>query len=466
MTSLPTKRWWRPGLVGVAPVVLAAVVGVGPPPPALAQIPHPTDITVTAPAPVSAEATVTVGDESDYRAALVSMSSDPGPHEILLGGDIVVDDGADPTYTGVGPLTIDGGGFTLDAAGANRALVVDSPQDAAVSMVDLTLRGGSASGDGGALLVASASPLGLADVTFTGNRATGSGGAVAVTGSVTVDRATFTANRADAGDGGAIVSTGTAASVSINASLFDSNEAVAGEGGALWAIDALPVATSTFVGNQASRGGAVALGGDSVIIDSTFSENRAVVRGGALLVNRPPLVHLIYVTMVGNAAPVAANVAGTDRTTSVLATVVAEPRGGGGNCDPATGSIRALQSYSDDATCGTDGWTVGAAGSVGLGPLQDNGGITPTMMPAPDSPLVDAIDPLEFWGGPTLGCATYDDQRGVSRPQDGNGEPPPPTVNPRPYGVPFDWCDIGAVEADARPRVPVSPVPLGPRFTG
>lgn len=466
MADLLGKRWRRPGLVAVVAAVVAAVVGVGPSPPARAELPRPGDTTVSVPAPAPAEATVTVGDEASYRAALASLSGEPGPNVIVLAADIVVDDGSDPTYTGDGPLTVDGGGFSLDAAGANRLLVVDSAQDAPVSITDLALSGGEAAGDGGALLVTSASPLGLTGVTFTGNRATGSGGAVAAAGSLTVASATFNANRADAGDGGAIVSTGQAASVSISASIFDSNEATAGEGGALWAIDAVPVAASTFLGNQASRGGAVVLGGDSVIINTTFTENQAAERGGALAVNRPPVVHLIYVTMVGNAAPVAANIDGTDRTSSIIATVVAEPEGGGGNCDPATGSLGALQSFTDDATCGTDGWAVGAAGSVGLGPLQDNGGPTPTMMPAPDSPLVDAINPLDYWGGPTLGCATYDDQRGVTRPQDGNGEPPPPTVNPRPYGVPFDWCDIGAVEADARPRTPVPPVALTPRFTG
>jgi hypothetical protein len=61
-----------------------------------------------------------------------------------------------------------------------------------------------------------------------------------------------------------------------------------------------------------------------------------------------------------------------------------------------------------------------------LGPLQANGGLTPTMLPAPTSPAVD-----QGGGGTTI------DQRGVVRPIDF------PSIANAPGG---DGSDIGAVE--------------------
>jgi hypothetical protein len=59
-----------------------------------------------------------------------------------------------------------------------------------------------------------------------------------------------------------------------------------------------------------------------------------------------------------------------------------------------------------------------------LGPLQDNGGPTLTFAPLAGSPAVDQGSPA--------GCPATD-QRGVSRPRDGDG-------------VGGARCDIGAVE--------------------
>ena len=59
-----------------------------------------------------------------------------------------------------------------------------------------------------------------------------------------------------------------------------------------------------------------------------------------------------------------------------------------------------------------------------LGPLTDNGGLTPTHLPLPGSPVIDTA----------CACAQFD-QRGLARPIDGDGA-----------GVAF--CDIGAVEVE------------------
>jgi CSLREA domain-containing protein len=75
---------------------------------------------------------------------------------------------------------------------------------------------------------------------------------------------------------------------------------------------------------------------------------------------------------------------------------------------------------ADDSSCG---FTVVAA-NLGLGPLADNGGPTRTHLPLAGSPLIDA--------GATPDCSAAD-QRGVPRPQDGDG-------------VAGAACDLGAVE--------------------
>ena len=73
------------------------------------------------------------------------------------------------------------------------------------------------------------------------------------------------------------------------------------------------------------------------------------------------------------------------------------------------------------------------------GPLGDNGGPTPTQALGPGSPAIDAAEPN--------GCPEGD-QRGVSRPADGNGD-----------GIAV--CDIGAYEV----VLPATPPPQPPTST-
>ena len=61
-----------------------------------------------------------------------------------------------------------------------------------------------------------------------------------------------------------------------------------------------------------------------------------------------------------------------------------------------------------------------------LGPLADNGGPTLTHLPSASSPAIDAAD--------NAACSPTD-QRGYSRPVDGNNPPDG-----------FSDCDIGSVE--------------------
>ena len=77
---------------------------------------------------------------------------------------------------------------------------------------------------------------------------------------------------------------------------------------------------------------------------------------------------------------------------------------------------------------------------LGLGDIQLNPpGTTPTMLPAPNAPPVDKIEPANCLDGFPLDghdpMPLRVDQRGVERPQS------PPGVSP-------ERCDIGAVEVE------------------
>ena len=84
-----------------------------------------------------------------------------------------------------------------------------------------------------------------------------------------------------------------------------------------------------------------------------------------------------------------------------------------------------ISNFSGDGSCETSPELRGLISDPMLGPLTDNGGLTPTHLPLPGSPVID--------NGFDDTCADFD-QPGLARPIDGDGE----------QGA---RCDIGAVEA-------------------
>lgn len=133
-------------------------------------------------------------------------------------------------------------------------------------------------------------------------------------------------------------------------------------------------------------------------------------------------------TIAGNTATLPSGVGGIDNNNDPLLkvqnTIIAGNTGnGGGNCEFALpGSLG--NNISSDTSC-----ALAAAGDLNstdplLGSLQDNGGPTLTHALLPGSPALDAGN---------NGACLPDDQRGVARPVDGNGD----TIAD---------CDIGSVE--------------------
>ena len=68
--------------------------------------------------------------------------------------------------------------------------------------------------------------------------------------------------------------------------------------------------------------------------------------------------------------------------------------------------------------------TVEVDGPDPLGPLTGSDAFEVNMQPNPGSPLIDAIPPGTPYSGPQVTCSTFPDQRGLARPQEGDGVEP------------------------------------------
>jgi CSLREA domain-containing protein len=230
--------------------------------------------------------------------------------------------------------------------------------------------------DGGAILQHVAATLRLVHVVITGNHAHTSGGAVSFQGALTVQNSVLKNNDAE-NNGGAIRSYG---DVTVIGSTLSGNSA--GAGGAINPNLAVTVKNSTIEGNTGGGGGISGGSGPVTIVNSTLANNGTFnITGDATLQN------------------------------SILAT----PSSG----DDCSGTIAATNSLIDD----TNDCTITGTGNVTdqpakLGPLQNNGGPTPTMALLPGSPARNAGD---------QGTCLLRDQRGVRRTQGSS-------------------CDIGAYE--------------------
>lgn len=366
--------------------------------------------------PAGAAATAT------SEAALRAAFTNPDATSVEIGADVRLTDCAAGALIRESstPLTIQGHGHVIEQACLGHGLLRATGDDggpASLVLESVTLTGAQRTA------VWTDGEVTTRSATFRDNSALARGGAIFARGRIVVEDSMFLANRAGAFDGGAIFGLG---DIEITRSTFADNHARLG--GAVFS-DGGPVEVtgSTFTRNSADTGGAVRVQGGSLeLFTSTVTGNRAEMAGGGVSAHGG--VFLGSATVVENSAPVGANVAITDAGPLwVNRAVVAAPAGGGENCSGAGSRSPGGQGYgySDDNSCLLTGPTDTQDGpDPRLGDLADNGGPTQTLLPALDSPLVDAA--------PAADCADLTDQRGISRPQ-GSG------------------CDIGAVEREAVP---------------
>jgi hypothetical protein len=431
---------------------------------------------------------------------------------------------------GSGPETILNGGITRPVNGGVINAVCSAPDPTGcvtpLTVANLSIRNGFAESGGGGVYVRF-TPLVMKNVNISGNTANSGGGLYIDTSNAMLDNVTISHNTAkisddpslefDAGDGGGIFNNGqlymSNSTISENiageGSGFGSdgggiyNRATAkltnvdilwnsvpnGSGGGINNVGSstgsanLVLVNDTLGNNHATHGGGLSNdGAQANITGTTINNNNSAIAGGGILNTNSGTVSLINSTISGNiggneGGGIASNQGSTlNMTNATLAANQATHTGGlvyesgpiylvnvlldgnsGGNC----GSVPLGGSYniSSDASCSFIGEFNNNGVTPRIGPLQDNGGPTLTHALLTGSPAIDAGT---SWLAPNI------DQRGLTRPRDGNND-----------GV--AGYDIGAVEYGIMPAsgeavsvlVTATPGPgdftfqeTGPCFTG
>jgi predicted outer membrane repeat protein len=365
-----------------------------------------------------------------------------------------------------------GGAFALvPASGASVTLVIS----------DVTFSDNEAGGNGGALFLqmpsGNASLVQIHDARFEDNLAGPSGGVAGgndgggiwisgLGGSVDeldIQRTRFSRNIAR-GSGGAIAAVGVL-NFSITQSVFESNNAsriledpgIWQVGGAVdWRasgtiFSGLLIKQSTFEGNYSRQGGGavITVGGDSLIVNSTFDRNTSDLDGGQALRLWGGVHELLFNTLTDNERQTIADftIRADDSASVALGhNIVWTESGIASVCAAFNEAAFTSLGYNlaQDASCAPVQTDLVGADPM-LGPLHDYGDsaagvVITTRLPAPDSPVVDggAVSTCPGPSAPGLadgrGLSTQVDQRGRPRPVigDSRGDPQP--------------CDIGAVE--------------------
>ncbi len=266
-------------------------------------------------------------------------------------------------------------------------------------------------GSGGAII--NSGVMAISSSVISGNQA-GTGGALYNLGTMTLNNSQTSDNWA--GLGGAICNVGTLA---ISVLTISNNLSQAVSGGGIYNSGNLTISKSTFVKNNTQNnyygeGGAISsLAGTVGITNSTFFNNTAIGRGGAVYLQNA--CTLVNCTVANNSTTGGGGIGGgiynESGTVSLLNTIIA------GNS--AANISPDLNGAFVSSGVNLIGNNQGATGlsvydfqnvAANLGPLQNNGGPTLTCAPLPGS---YAIGYASSTGAPTT------DQRGVPRPQGG-----------------------------------------------
>ena len=398
---------------------------------------------------------------------------------------VIFDDNRAVIYAGAVATTSQGGvlvandcTFINNQTNGQGGAIVASP----ATISNSTFTGNSAVYGGALYFVqGSAADFKIVNSTFRGNRAAesaGIGGAIFFSGTATIQSSRFESNSAGLSNssGGAIAGYGTL-------NLFDSvlNENEANWGGGLHLSNCnFNISRTTISNNHALThfGGGIYLNtGSGTLSASTINGNSAGIDGGGLWAHDIKLT-LTNVTVDGNSCgqygggvyyaaltpltfalnnvTLTANRAAAqgggifrydyDGFVTAKNSIIALNTSGINNAPdiyaPAAGTFTSLGynliGIRDGANftnaAGDQTGTTASPVNPLLGPLQDNGGATLSRVPLSNSPALDAANPAS----PGSGGATCEssDQRGVNRPQSGDG-------------VGTARCDKGAVERTA-----------------
>lgn len=249
-----------------------------------------------------------------------------------------------------------------------------------VDLRSLTVTNGGSTTHGGGL--SNSGIMTLTDVTVTGNTADDDGGGVRnYFGTLTAVRTTITGNTADTGGGVAASGEGTVTLVESTVSGNHATDLGGGVHGGAFAV--VHLLRTTVSGNTASQGGGVAAT-TVTIVDSTVTANDARYGAGVYALGGDASATIVGTTIARNTTGGGLWFDANGGSAEVGASIIAKNTGSpGANCS-STGSIDSVgYNLTNDsgAACELDAATDRVGATFGLGPLQDNGGPTQTVVP-------------------------------------------------------------------------------------
>lgn len=367
-----------------------------------------------------------------------------------------------PAHVRMTDLTIMGGALEDDSLVRQDGAGISN--GGSLNLADATVQGNTTLGRGGGIY--STGPLVMTDSLVTGNGSRDGSGGIESSGDTRLDRVEISGNgssslaarpgRGDPGDAGGLDVSGylllsrsvvsgnrgggewaaggvaMGRGVVIESTIRENSTSSCGPGGI--AMVGATLQSSTVSGNAggycAEAGGVIAF--DSTIVNSTISGNIAgdygvTASAGGMLASGTTIIGSTIAANLNLADPAWASggaagiMAEADAPTTLFATIVAGNLGPNGATPDCVG---ALTSGGHNLVGDATGCTFAATVSdlVGtdalLGPLADNGGPTETHSLLPGSPAIDAFECAHGDPGPCLAV----DQRGVRRPQDGDGD--------------------------------------------
>ena len=444
---------------------------------------------LSADSPAAHAADWSEADEAPLAAAMTATNAaGAGEHAITLTADITLTAPLpaidNPAAT---RITLDGGNFTLNAAGVGTALNIG--QSTTVTIKNITITGGAGNSwpggqSGGG--VANLGDLTILDSIITGNSAANGGGIVnsgntLISPVLVLDGVQLIGNEATQFGGGLYnrAGGGTAAVAIRNSAIL--NNVTQNSGGGLYNLGSSGVATvdltdSTLAGNSADNGAGIFNNGNDgeaditingvtlldniatngggglfnngnlgqatvAMTNSTISGNSAGYSGGGLL-NSPndgvAELTLLFTTLGENTAKIGGGIYNQlDGTVNLSASIISAGEKGAA-CTTIGGAIITSGGYNldTDDSCGLTEASDIPGGNPALEPPALNApGTTKTQAIGQDS---DAHSQVPTG---TLGCGAeiVTDQRGSVRPS------------------PAPLCDIGAYESDYSDVVPPPP---------